>query len=347
MPRNVLYWVLQISGWSIYTLLLIFLFLFFSGNGNTGTIISLQVLIGLCLFAASHIERLFLKRLDIFNKSSYTLIANAVGLSILAAFGAQVVIHIVLYGLVEWEGIRPFSITESLVYWVNASLTLLIWTSLYISIKSFEHRKQKEIENWKLKAELKDAELGILKAQINPHFLFNALNNIRSLISEDSDKARKMVSSLSNLLRYAIYHNEKNMVKVDDELSVVRHFLELESIQYEERLKYSFDVDEEAKELLIPPMIVQMMVENAVKHGISKNKQGGKIEIIIEMDGDYIDMMVYNDGKLHENGESSEGIGITNIKKRIETYFGEEGQFTLIKEQTGKVKSSVQIPRLL
>lgn len=346
MPGNVLYWILQLSGWTFFTLLLIFLFLFFSEDSNTRTIISLQVLIGFSLMTASHIERLIFKRLNILNKPSFTLIAYAVGLSIIAAFGAQVLIHIVLYALVDWEGIRPFNITESLIYWLNASFTLLLWTFLYISIKSFEHRKQKEVENWKLKAELKEAELGILKAQINPHFLFNALNNIRSLIAEDSDKARKMVNALSNLLRYAIYHNEKNMVKLEEELSVVNHYLELESIQYEDRLQYSFTVDNKAEEFEIPSMIIQMMVENAVKHGISKNKSGGKIEVVIKMDEDHLDISVLNDGKLMEKEESTEGIGVSNIKNRIGTYFGDKARFTLMEAETGKVKSSVLIPRL-
>jgi sensor histidine kinase YesM len=146
---------------------------------------------------ASHFERMFLKRIDVFQYSMIRMIFISIGLSFLMAFAAQIVIHGIIYGLWDWGSIRPFNINESMIYWLNSSLLLIIWTFIYISIKSFEFRKTKEVENWKLKAELKEAELGMLKAQINPHFLFNALNNIRSLIAEDSNRAREMVTSLS------------------------------------------------------------------------------------------------------------------------------------------------------
>lgn len=345
MSRNVLYWTLQITGWSVYTIILIFIFLLFSEGSQTDTIIALQVLVGCTLMLASHLERFILKRLNLFNKLSLQLFVYAVGLSIAAAFAAQVVIHIVLYGIVNWEGIHPFHIGESLVYWLNASLTLVIWTFLYIAVKSFENRKKKEIENWKLKAELKEAELGILKAQINPHFLFNALNNIRSLIAEDTHKARNMVSSLSNLLRYAIYHNKKERVRVEEEIAIVRQFLELEAIHYEDRLNYHIEVDESAKDYFIPPMIIQMMVENAIKHGISNRKYGGTVEVVVGLHQTDLNVTVINDGEIQISNKSLEGIGVSNIQKRISSYFGDQARFSLEQDRPGKVKSSITISK--
>jgi sensor histidine kinase YesM len=320
MKRTLIYWLLQISGWSLYTAFLVFSILAFADETLLRQILPLQILIGLSLMFASHFERMLLKRIDVFQYSMIRMIFISIGLSFLMAFAAQIVIHGIIYGLWDWGSIRPFNINESMIYWLNSSLLLIIWTFIYISIKSFEFRKTKEVENWKLKAELKEAELGMLKAQINPHFLFNALNNIRSLIAEDSNRAREMVTSLSGLLRYAIQHTNNDVVTLGEELDILKIYFDLEKMHFEDRLSVSIECDSELFNATIPPMSIQMLAENAIKHGISQRAEGGFITIDIQADGDKIKVTIINSGMIQQSDD--EGIGLSNIRQRLEHRFG-------------------------
>lgn len=342
MKRTLLYWLLQITGWSLYTAFLIFSILAFSDETLLRQIFLLQVLIGVCLMFASHFERLILKRIDVFKYSMFKMILISIGLSFLMSFVAQIVIQGIIYGLWDWESIRPFNIGESLIYWLNSSLLLVIWTFIYISIKSFELRRIREVENWKLKAELKEAELGMLKAQINPHFLFNALNNIRSLIAEDAERAREMITSLSGLLRYAIHHTSNDTVTLKEELSIVDLYLDLEKMHFEDRLSVTTEIDAGVGKASIPPMTIQMLAENAIKHGISQQPYGGYIRISVKKDSDHIDIEITNSGTLSESDEK--GIGLSNIRQRLEHYFEQEIPIFLEESKPQHVTTRFSIP---
>ena len=123
-----------------------------------------------------------------------------------------------------------------------------------------------------MKTSVKEAQLLALKSQVNPHFIFNSLNNIRSLVVENPEKAREMITHLSALLRYSIQFNNEERVTLEEEIVIVNNYLNLESIQLEDRLTYKIDVDEGVNNLLIPPMSIQMLTENAIKHGICPKK---------------------------------------------------------------------------
>lgn len=342
MKRTILYWLLQISGWSLYTAFLIFSILAFSDETLLRQIFPLQVLIGVCLMFASHFERLILKRIDVFKYSMFRMILISIGLSFLMSFVAQIVIQGIIYGFWDWGSIRPFNIVESLIYWLNSSLLLIIWTFIYISIKSFELRRIREVENWKLKAELKEAELGMLKAQINPHFLFNALNNIRSLIAEDSERARDMVTSLSGLLRYAIQHTSNDVVTLGEELRIVDIYFNLEKMHFEDRLTVSVDCPVDLKNATVPPMTIQMLAENAIKHGISQRRDGGFISITFEQQEKDLKVTVTNNGTIQESNNS--GIGLQNIRQRLEHRFSKTIPISLQQSSPDQVTTQFTIP---
>ena len=341
--KNTVYWLIQICSWGVYTLFWIFSFMAFGETEQMGAVVRLQVLIGVVLLLTSDGIRRIIKSTRAFSYSTLKLIGFTVGISLFMAFAAQIVIHTVIYGFWNWSAIRPFNLMESTVYWLNSAMILLIWTTIYLGIKSFERRQEKEIENWRLKAELKEMELGMLKAQINPHFLFNALNNLRSLIMEDQQRAREMVSALSNLLRYAISHNNGAAVAMKKELEMVEHYLALEKIQYEDRLRTVWNVDSEVMEAQIPPMTIQMLVENAIKHGISQNINGGQVEISVQRKDEIIDINVTNDGDLETNATQS-GLGTKNISKRIESIFGEQVEFRLFENEEHQVTANITFP---
>jgi len=217
------------------------------------------------------------------------------------------------------------------------------WSLIYFVFQFFMNFKKSEIEKWKLQAAVKDAELIALKSQINPHFIFNSLNNIRALVVEDAEKARDMITHLSDLLRYSIQFNDKAKVSVETELEIVENYLNLESIQYEDRLTYSFDIHEDTLEQRIPPMAIQILVENAIKHGISELTKGGQVRIRTSLAGNSLVVEVTNSGQLHSKTRGT-GIGIKNVSERLVLLFGQLSSFTLENTNDNMVSAKFIVP---
>ncbi|MEM6966839.1 MAG: histidine kinase [Bacteroidota bacterium] len=225
------------------------------------------------------------------------------------------------------------------------TLVMLTWNLIYFSIHYFNNWNQAEIEKWKLAAEMKDAQLGSLKSQINPHFIFNTINNIRSLILEDKEKARAMLLNFSDLFRYALKNNDQSKVELKDELSIVQQYLELLSIQYESKLQYDIQVDEGLEDFKLPPMMLQLLVENAVKHGISQFKEGGSIFIEIDHGEGFLNLKVKNTGNLKTSSSLGDklGVGLENIRKRLELIYNGNANLKMI-EENNNVIALIKIP---
>ena len=119
-----------------------------------------------------------------------------------------------------------------------------------------------------------EIELNNLKSQLNPHFIFNALNSIRALVDENPSKSKQAINQLSNILRNSLASDKKGLTKFEDELKIVKDYLGLESIRFEERLKTEFDIHPDSQKFLVPPLMIQTLVENGIKHGISKLTAG-------------------------------------------------------------------------
>ena len=193
-----------------------------------------------------------------------------------------------------------------------------------------------------LEGSLKDARLNVLKGQINPHFMFNSMNNIRALMLEDVDKSRAMITSLSEMLRYSLNSSKREKVSLKEELEIVNHYIALAGIQLEDRLVFTLENQIEERQILIPPMIIQMLVENAIKHGIGKAKNGGKLAVKIAKEASNLLISVANDGRLSQE-KSETGIGIENIKKRLELLYNSKANFTL-EENNHMVTATITIP---
>ena len=124
-----------------------------------------------------------------------------------------------------------------------------------------------------------EIELNNLKSQLNPHFIFNALNSIRALVDENPSKSKQAINQLSNILRNSLASDKKGLTKFEDEIKIVKDYLGLESIRFEERLKTEFEIHPESQKFLVPPLMIQTLVENGIKHGISKLTPGGVIQL--------------------------------------------------------------------
>ena len=169
--------------------------------------------------------------------------------------------------------------------WINYAFLVSGWLCLYFFYHVFDRLNRSEIERFQLMTSVKEAELRALKSQVNPHFIFNSLNSLRSLIGEDPSRARTAVTQLANLLRYSLQSGQLETVPFEDELGVVNDYLALEQVRHEERLRLRLDIAPDTLHLAIPPMLLQTLVENAVKYGISPRPEGGEISIVARNEG--------------------------------------------------------------
>ena len=340
MTRSNSYWLFQTTGWFIYALIGVLIAFLFYDNIDFWTIL-VQFFSAIIMLVSTHLLRYKMK-LDGWLKLKITKL-------IVRLFPALIILSLLANGIVvgytilttDIIPVERFSLSFFLLFTFQTFVYFCLWTAIYIIMYFFRNYKQEEVENWKLQTAVKDAELIALKAQINPHFLFNALNNIRALILEDHMKARDMVSHLSELLRYSIQFNDNEKVTIDEELEIVNKYLELESIHYENRLHYEINLDMGLGKCRIPPMLIQLMAENAVKHGISQLKNGGDILIDVEKEGKTLSLEVSNTGELKKN--VGNGIGLRNATERIRILFDKEPDLELTQEGD-MVRSKLKLP---
>lgn len=224
--------------------------------------------------------------------------------------------------------------------WIN----WVVWFVCFTALNLYKEVEQEKIKNIELQNTIKESQLNALKAQINPHFMFNSLNNIRGLILEDVNKARKALTSLSELLRYTLSQNTISTIVLEAELEIVEKYVELSKIQFENRLLFTKKIDKNSLQVLIPPMLIQLLVENAVKHGISNLKKGGEIHLSIIIQEENLHINVVNSGRIKQNQVNLQ-LGIENIKKRLNLLYGKQAFFNL-QEEKNKVIATVKIPIL-
>lgn len=271
-------------------------------------------------------------------KSIVFLIGSTFILTIVFMFSVFLVIQIV-------KGLHGLTIASFLGTMFSFILVLLTWNLIYFSIHYFNNWTQSEIERWKLDAVRKEAQLGSLKSQIRPHFVFNTINNIRSLILEDEEKAREMLLNFSDLFRYALKNTDHSKVTLDEELEIVNQYLELLSIQYDDKLNYKIQVEKGLEQIELPPMILQLLVENAIKHGISQFPHGGSILIDIVRKNDFLNISVQNSGNLSRSSRLEEhlGVGLENVRRRLELIYSGKAELE-ISEIKDNVVASIKIP---
>lgn len=218
----------------------------------------------------------------------------------------------------------------------------IVWFISITALNLYKHVQETNMKNLKLVANLKEVQLNTLKEQLNPHFMFNSLNNIRGLMLEDVNKARKILTSLSEVLRYSLNQNNTDVILLEEELEMVEKYIDISKIQFEKRLTFELNVDQESLGIQIPPMIIQVLVENAIKHGISNLKKGGKITVTTTIENKELSIIVVNSGILSVSKKSTK-IGLKNITKRLELLYNNKATFSL-KELNKEVVATIKIP---
>lgn len=226
---------------------------------------------------------------------------------------------------------------------INSMVPFTFWSLIYFGFHYLENYKKTEIQNLRWEATSKDIELNKLKSQLNPHFMFNSMNSIRALIDENPAKAKEAVTQLSNILRNTLLMNKSKEIELEEELKVVRDYLALEKIRYEERLNYDISIDAAALKKRVPPLILQAQVENAIKHGISKLPKGGTIEVRAEIKSKELIIDVTNTGQLNGSAPDT-GFGFLNSRQRLELLYGDKAGITIQNLNDNKVLVKINIP---
>jgi hypothetical protein len=219
----------------------------------------------------------------------------------------------------------------------------LVWTIVYVRITERRIQEQKEA---KMQLALREAELRALEAQINPHFLFNCLNSIRAMVVEDPSKAQDMITRFATLLRYNLNHDSRHTVPLSAEAEVVADYLALEKVRFENRLRVQLTIDPAAASLPVPPMILQSLVENALKHGIARLPNGGDLQIRAAARNGTLVLEVENTGELTDSGPGDTQVGLNNIRERLRLLYGDRASLALRNGDGGHVVATVQIPRV-
>ena len=185
-------------------------------------------------------------------------------------------------------------------------------------------------------------ELKTIKSQINPHFIFNALNSIRALVDENPERARQAITELSNILRSSIQVDKVEVASLEKELDIVKDYLALEYIRFADRLKVVYEVDQKTLSNQIPPMMLQTLVENAIKHGLGKQPGDCTIKIISKLEQDKLVLMVQNTGLLQQ--KEKDGFGLQSTRERLNILYRGQALFEIFQCEPNQVTAKLVIP---
>lgn len=346
-----LYVMGQMGGWLFFLMLQLVFTQVFKGSDPTDRPPNywglVQIIaIGLLL---THYVRRYLARWGWKNLGWRPLVPRILGLSALLAFVWCAIGYGWQFGVMcdEWPS-KYHPLTLFFVSWINAAIMMVGWLCLYFFYHLFDRYNRLEIERLRLGTSVKEAELRALKAQVNPHFIFNSLNSVRALIDEDPARARQSVTQLANLLRYSLQSGQLETVPFEDELRVVNDYLALEQVRHEERLRVRLDIAPDTLALPVPPMLLQTLVENAVKYGISARAEGGEISIIARRESESLRLQVTNPGELATPAArvrvSSTGVGLRNAAERLRLLFGESATLRLRADTPELVVAEAIVP---
>jgi len=341
------YWLFQIVGWGAVTITYLF-FKYTFDSGISERFLQLLIVFITTGVAMSHLLRSYIKETNWLllpvEKAIPRLLLALVVTCLLCALLNISLINLFLPPLRDNSKSIDFS-SKLLTTMIDFGMFMTPWVLLYYFYHYNSKIRKQEMDTLRLEALVKELELKTIKSHINPHFIFNALNSIRALVDEDPIRARTAITELSNILRSSMQAEKMETVPLEKELNIVRDYLALEHIRFEERLRVAYEIEEETLYQPVPPMMLQTLVENAIKHGISRQVDGGIVRVISTFrDGNH-ELIVQNTGTLNKNGRiNGEGFGLMSTQNRLSLVFGEKASFEIRELEGNIVEARVSIP---
>ncbi|HCP93148.1 MAG TPA: sensor histidine kinase [Bacteroidetes bacterium] len=339
--KEKLYWICQLGGWLLFTLLELATYI--GIDGLSWKLLTNAVVNFLLGISATHLYRVFLIQSGWLTLPLYKIIPRGM-LGVILMSTLLTVINIWLdrftYPVLQTV---PVDAGTFFGYFFNLSKYVLLWSLTYHLFQYWERSLKAERDRYQIEAILKENQYNNLKTQLNPHFLFNSLNSIRTLVDMDPEIAKNAITQLSGLLRSSLQMGKHKTVSLADELQTVKDYLAIESIRFDDRLKVYFDIDEAAEKCNVPPMMLQTLTENAVKHGISSLKNGGEIAIEAHKYNGTLQLKITNTGHYQPKVEH-EGVGIENTLERLKILYDNRATFSIQNDGSHQVVTEITIP---
>jgi sensor histidine kinase YesM len=337
-----LYWICQIAGWFSYGLTILFFASILDKELNPIFYprLAINLSIGILI---THLLRETMHRFSLRppmpSNQWWKLVLLLFVFSILNSFSTSYVADI----LKLYEPGRNIPLSRRFLFSIIFDTPIfLVWMSVYVLWHYIEFTNTEEIKKVRLETMIKELELKTIKSQINPHFIFNALNSIRALVDEDPQRARQAITELSNILRSSIQVDKVEITSLEKELDIVKDYLALEYIRFADRLKVVYEVDSNTLSHQIPPMMLQTLVENAIKHGLSKQPGDCTIKIISNVENDKLVLIVQNTGLLQPS--EKDGFGLQSTRERLNILYRGQAIFEIYQCEPNKVTAKLVIP---
>lgn len=340
-----LYWICQFVGWGIVSIYWAYTVYTRDNYGVFYTFLNYVLDISIGIFLTHFYRRFALQKK--WNVLSLKRLLYRVVPSILILAILYVLMNNIKWYL-YWTAIagEEKDLWNALIYWDPILLSGLRLMSIWILAYHLYHYYQREVATAKENAQLsiltKQIQLDNLSAQLNPHFLFNSLNSIKSLVEENPIKARRAIDLLSDLLRSSLYEKDEDLISIKEELALVNDYIELEKLRFEERLALKTTLDKSLEKIKIPTLSIQFLVENAIKHGIDKSIKGGIISLDITKADNKIIIKVLNSGTL--TSKNSKGVGLKNLRERLALQYKTEASFHLKELDANTVEARITLP---
>lgn len=331
------YWICQIAGWSLYLISGVVMTSIVTDGFKFRYLYS-HLFADVILFLITHYSRYWFKKKKLFQQKLSKILGGMVSFVVMATLVGGTGVVAVLSVVSTTPGW-----SEAPSIFLSLTFVFSMWISLYGGFKVFMNYRHNEVEKWKLEVQLLESQITALKSRVNPHFVFNALNNIRSLVAEDPGKARTAISNLSTLLRTTLRFEEELVIPLEEELEIVEEYLSLERLHLEEKLQVQWERTPLTSNYKIPALGIQTLVENAIKHGISSTPGGGLLWIGTRETDDQLIITISNTGQLLQNGNGDAGTGLANLEKRLEL-FDDRSRFQIEQTHSNIVNAELTLP---
>ncbi len=335
--RFLSFWRLQIVGWLLYLVMMYVTFLTVAAEGTLLRLFEIKAIRTIIGFCLTCVMRLIYRRFGT-GLSIQKVVLLVLGCSII--FGGVWTVSEMAANFLRNTNfvVNPARVPRGAL---DYGLTLTAWSALYFGIKYWREWQQERENALEAATLANQAQIEMLRYQINPHFLFNSLNSIRASIDEDAARAKQMVTQLAEFLRYSLLHNNAKEVALGEEIEAVRNYLAIEKTRFEDKIEIEFDVEEAAKKLPVPCFLLNPLIENAVKHGLNGTKQPLKISVSARLENDCLFLEVANTGTLKTKTDGTK-VGLRNIRERLQKIYDGRGNFEL-KEENGWVFAQIKI----
>ena len=341
--KNRAFWVLQSIGWAGY-----FILRTLSGIANAmewSYVLHTALLTAsgysITLLMAAAYRRLILMRPLVTWVATVTIvIVAAAGFSAIETWSISTFVQ---------PGTRPEGIRFLGAILLTVSL-LVAWSALYYSINFFLLLEEQSDRLLRLESQASNAQLAMLRYQLNPHFLFNTLNSISTLVLlKQTERANAMLSRLSSFLRYTLVNESTGLVTMSQEIETLKLYLEIEKMRFEERLRPHFHIDPSCSQVLLPSLLLQPLIENAIKYAVTPQEEGADISIEVKRQVDRVLITVSDtgpgaDSQYQSRAAQSTGVGLANIRDRLAQAYGDNHRFETQSETTGGFRVFIEIP---